>query len=68
MRFIIDNLAAMLLLFLDIAAIALVTGPAKAPTILRTGFGKPVDAIRDRSERPGIAPVMWASWSIPTNR
>jgi hypothetical protein len=48
------NLRALLVLFLAIAFIAWVTGPAPAPTGVRRGASQALDYVRNRSDRAGM--------------
>ena len=48
------NLRALLVLFLAIALIAWVIGPAPAPTAVRRGANQALDYVRNRSDRAGL--------------
>jgi len=48
------NLRAVLVLFLAIAAVAWVTGPEPAPSRVRAGATKALDAVRHRSDDAGL--------------
>jgi hypothetical protein len=67
-HFIRLNLRAVLVLFLAIAAIAWVTGPATAPRAVRSGTTRALDVVRHGSDRAGIntGPVGTAAYTYRT--
>jgi hypothetical protein len=67
-QFIRLNLRAVLVLFLVVAAIAWVSGPAPAPRAVRRGTTHALDVVRHGSDRAGLrtGPVGRAAWTYRT--
>jgi hypothetical protein len=67
-HFIRLNLRAVLVLFLAIAAIAWVSGPAPAPVAVRRGTTRTLDVVRHGSDRAGLrtGPVGTAAYTYRT--
>jgi hypothetical protein len=67
-HFIRLNLRAVLVLFLVVAAIAWVSGPAPAPRAVRRGTTHALDVVRHGSDRAGLrtGPVGRAAWTYRT--
>ena len=67
-HFIRLNLRAVLVLFLAIAAIAWVSGPAPAPVAVRRGTTRALDVVRHGSDRAGLrtGPVGTAAYTYRT--
>jgi hypothetical protein len=67
-HFIRLNLRAVLVLFLAVAAIAWVTGPATAPKAVRRGTTRALDVVRHGSDRAGLrtGPVGTAAYTYRT--
>jgi hypothetical protein len=62
------NLRALIVLFLAVAAIAWVTGPAPAPVAVRRGTTRVLDVVRHGSDRAGLrtGPVGTAAYTYRT--
>jgi hypothetical protein len=67
-HFIRLNLRALLVLFLAIAAVAWVSGPAPAPSAVRRGTTRALDVVRHGSDRAGLntGPVGTAAYTYRT--